>query len=80
MASGTCIPINGEATLRLEVKGAHLWSAENPYLYELQLGVVVNGEVVEAICQRVGIREFKMINKIMHINGKRIVFRGVNSP
>lgn len=78
VASGTCIPINGEATLRLEVKGAHLWSAENPYLYELQLGVVVNGEVVEAICQRVGIREFKMINKIMHINGKRIVFRGVN--
>lgn len=78
VAAGTCNPINGEATLTLEVEGAHLWSAENPYLYELQLGVVVNGEVVEAICQRVGIREFKMINKIMHINGKRIVFRGVN--
>ena len=34
--------------------------------------------MVEAIFQRVGICEFKMINKVMYINGKRIVFRGVN--
>ena len=38
----------------------------------------MKGEVVEAICQRVGVRQFEMINKVMHLNGKRIVFRGVN--
>ncbi|MTL70785.1 DUF4981 domain-containing protein, partial [Turicibacter sanguinis] len=26
----------------------------------------------------VGVRQFEMINKVMHLNGKRIVFRGVN--
>ncbi|WP_278474085.1 glycoside hydrolase family 2 TIM barrel-domain containing protein [Turicibacter sanguinis] len=78
VASGTCEVVNETAHLELEVEGAHLWSAEHPYLYQLQLEVKVKGEVVEAICQRVGVRQFEMINKVMHLNGKRIVFRGVN--
>lgn len=78
VSAGTCDVIDGTATLSLEVEHANLWSAEYPYLYELQLELKVNGEVVEAVCQRVGIREFKMIDKVMCINGKRIVFRGVN--
>lgn len=78
VASGTCDVVNGVATLSLDVEQVKLWSAEHPYLYELQLELKVNGEVVEAVCQRVGIREFKMVNKVMCINGKRIVFRGVN--
>lgn len=28
--------------------------------------------------QRIGFRNFEMIDKVMHINGKRIVFKGVN--
>ncbi|HAX74085.1 MAG TPA: beta-galactosidase [Firmicutes bacterium] len=66
------------ATLQMEVANANLWSAEHPYLYDLELELMVNGEVVEAMIQRVGMRQFEMINKVMHINGKRIVFRGVN--
>ena len=77
-ASGMCHVVDGRARLTLQVENAQLWSAEHPYLYQLELEVKVNNQVVEAICQRVGIREFKMINKIMHINGKRVVFRGVN--
>ncbi|MTL67960.1 beta-galactosidase, partial [Turicibacter sanguinis] len=53
VASGTCEVVNETAHLELEVEGAHLWSAEHPYLYQLQLEVKVKGEVVEAICQRV---------------------------
>jgi len=62
----------------LNVKNPQLWSAENPYLYTLQLMIKKEGKVIEVIHQSVGIREFKMDNKIMKINGKRIVFRGVN--
>ena len=62
----------------LQVKNPYLWSAEKPYLYSLLIEVMVNGETVEAINQSVGIREFKLENNIMKINGKRIVFRGVN--
>ena len=70
--------INGAATLTLPVENPNLWSAEKPYLYQLQLELVIDGKVVEAICQNVGIREFKRIGNVMCINGQRIVFRGIN--
>lgn len=62
-----------------EVKDIKLWSAEEPNLYELYIKLInKDGEVVEVVTQRVGFREFKIDNKIMKINGKRIVFNGVN--
>lgn len=78
VAEGTCCSTDGIAKLELDMTNARLWSAEHPYLYQLQLEVMVENQVVEAICQSVGIRQFEMINKIMHLNGKRIIFRGVN--
>ncbi|HTG69224.1 MAG TPA: glycoside hydrolase family 2 TIM barrel-domain containing protein [Candidatus Udaeobacter sp.] len=55
------------------------WSAEKPYLYTLYITVYdQEGKLVEAVPQKVGFRKFEMINKMMHLNGKRIVFKGVN--
>lgn len=55
------------------------WSAEVPNLYNLIIKVLdLNGNEVEVVTQKVGFRTFEMIDKIMHINGKRIVFKGVN--
>ena len=45
-----------------EVTNPFLWSAEHPNLYTLEIEVLENGKVVEAICQTIGIREFKMID------------------
>ncbi len=56
-----------------------LWSAEEPNLYDLMLTVKdENGTVTEVICQKIGFRRFEMIDHIMCLNGKRIVFKGVN--
>ena len=56
-----------------------LWSAESPVLYDLLLEVMdENGQVTEVIPQRVGFRRFEMKDSIMMLNGKRIVFKGVN--
>ncbi len=56
-----------------------LWSAEDPQLYQLVLKVKdEEGEVTEVIRQNVGFRRFEMKDGIMLINGRRIVFRGVN--
>lgn len=33
---------------------------------------------MEVIPQKIGFRKFELINKVMHLNGKRIVFKGVN--
>ncbi len=50
------------------------WSAEEPVLYQLKIGI---GEQ-ESILQNVGFRTFEMKGGIMCLNGKRIIFRGVN--
>jgi len=68
-----------DISFQIDVANAHLWSAETPHLYTLEV-ILKNqdGNIVEAIKNPVGIREFKIIDKIMCINGKRIIFKGVN--
>ncbi|MBQ7704433.1 MAG: DUF4981 domain-containing protein [Selenomonadaceae bacterium] len=68
-----------EKVFEFEIKNVALWSAEYPNLYRA-LFIVKNsaGEIVEVIPQNIGFREFKMDRNIMKINGKRIVFKGVN--
>ena len=78
VASAAC---KAEASLhvQLPVKAPKLWSSESPYLYDLLLTVRdADGRVLEAVPQRVGFRRFEMKDGMMHLNGKRIVFKGVN--
>ena len=64
---------------RLPVENPQLWSAEKPALYKLQLEVMdTQNRLCEAILENVGFRCFEIRNGIMYLNGKRIVFRGVN--
>ncbi len=68
-----------EFFITMNVDQPELWSAENPYLYTLYLQLVdETGAVVEVIPQRVGFRRFEMVDKVMKLNGERIVFKGVN--
>ncbi len=68
-----------ESQYVLKVENPELWSAESPVLYDLLLEVMdENGQVTEVIPQRVGFRRFEMKDHIMMLNGKRIVFKGVN--
>jgi beta-galactosidase len=65
--------------VHMTVDAPMLWSAEEPNLYELLITVYDgNGNVVEMIPQKVGFRRFAIDNGIMTINGKRIVFKGVD--
>lgn len=62
-----------------EIDAPKLWSAESPQLYVLDIIVKDNnGNITEVISQNVGFRRFEMVDGIMHLNGKRIVFKGVN--
>lgn len=68
-----------EITVAGEIEAPKLWSAEKPYLYELEINVYdENGEPVEKLSERIGFRQFELKDGIMHINGKRIMFSGVN--
>lgn len=61
------------------VYNPRLWSAEEPNLYLLKIFLNNSkGEKVEVTTQNVGFRRFEMMDGIMTLNGKRIVFKGVN--
>ena len=62
-----------------QVKKPELWSAEEPALYDLVLEIYdESGVLQEVIPQKIGFRRFEMKDGIMTLNGKRIVFKGVN--
>ena len=66
-------------TAELTVRSPELWSAEKPELYELLVEVKdQNGGITEVISQMVGFRRFEMKDGLMLLNGKRIVFKGVD--
>lgn len=55
------------------------WSAESPYLYTLVLILKdESGIIKETESCKVGFRTFEIKDGLMKINGRRIVFKGVN--
>lgn len=73
------LPAGEEVHFATKLLGVKPWSAEEPNLYRLYLELKdAGGNTVEAVPEDVGFRTFEMIDKVMHINGKRILFRGVN--
>ena len=71
--------LGGKNTYTWEITDPVLWSAEAPQLYDLEMEVYdAEGTLQEIIPERVGFRRFEMKDGIMTLNGKRIVFKGVN--
>ena len=71
--------LDGEEIYSWKVENPVLWSAEDPQLYDLVLEVYNEAEELqEVVPQKIGFRRFEMKDGIMTLNGKRIVFKGVN--
>ena len=73
------VPIREKTIVKRTIEHPVLWSAEDPQLYHLTLEVLdSSGHLMEVTSQEVGFRRFEMKNGLMCLNGKRIVFKGVN--
>ncbi len=69
----------GENKYALDLREPRLWSAEVPDLYQLLIQIYDEDLVLqEVILQDIGFRRFELKDSIMYLNGKRIVFNGVN--
>ena len=71
----------GEGTdLRLDIRDVRLWNGlEDPYLYTAVADLTVNGEVVDEISSRFGVRDFHYHSKTgFYLNGKSYPLRGVS--
>ena len=74
----------GEVSGKMESEGSltadriRLWSAEDPYLYELRLTLTAPDGTEETAVQKVGFRKIEIRDSIIRVNGVRVVFKGVN--
>ncbi len=73
------LALEEETVWSCTVENPALWSAEEPNLYDLTVEIFdADGNLQEIIPEKVGFRRFEMKNRVMTLNGKRIVFKGVN--
>lgn len=69
----------GQCSFTMNIVKPELWSAESPYLYQLYVQLFNEaGQLVEVVPQKLGFRRFELVDKVMRLNGERIVFKGVN--
>ncbi len=69
----------GVYEVSLPVRRPNLWSAEWPNLYDLTLSVrSAEDEYMETVKEKIGFRRFAIVDSILRLNGKRIIFRGVD--
>ena len=67
------------ANLKEDVAAVKLWDNHTPYLYTAYIEILdEKGEVLEVIPYEVGFRRIEIIDKVMYLNGKRLVIVGVN--
>ena len=64
---------SGSGSIAFEVSSPELWNAETPYLYTL-----IIESCGEIIVEKVGLREIKIIDGVLLVNGVNIKIKGVN--
>ena len=62
----------------LSVQNPRLWSAEDPYLYDLELRLKTPGGAEEIVPARTGFRKIEIRDSVIRVNGVRVVFKGTN--
>ena len=55
-----------------------LWSSETPYLYTMVLNLRADDGSTETVSHKIGFREVAISNSQVLINGKAVLFKGVN--
>lgn len=71
----------GKTILRFakEIPNVKSWSAETPYLYDLIINLKSkDGEFIESIVQKVGFKSYEVKGNQFLVNGKPVLFKGVN--
>ena len=69
---------DAEALLCLHAASPALWSAETPHLYTLKLALLAGGQVLETLRCHIGFRTFRRVGAQLLLNGKPILFKGMN--
>ena len=68
-----------EGTICVDLESVRLWDNHNPYLYHAYIELKAeDGSLAEVIPYDIGFRRIEIIDKVVYLNGKRLVITGVN--
>ena len=68
-----------EGTICVDLESVKLWDNHNPYLYHAYVELKAeDGSLAEVIPYDIGFRRIEIIDKVIYLNGKRLVITGVN--
>ena len=68
-----------EGTICTDLETVKLWDNHDPYLYHAYVELKAeDGSLLEVIPYDIGFRRIEIIDKIIYLNGKRLVITGVN--
>lgn len=67
---------SGEVSI--EVGQVACWENHHPYLYQTFVEVYDQEHLVEIVPYKVGFRRLEIVDKVMYLNGKRLIILGVN--
>ena len=68
-----------EGTICVDLESVKLWDNHNPYLYHAYVELKSeDGSLAEVIPYDIGFRRIEIIDKVVYLNGKRLVITGVN--
>ena len=62
-----------------DIKDIKKWDNHTPYLYKAYIELLkADGEIIEVVPYRIGFRRIEIKNKVMLLNGERLIINGVN--
>lgn len=71
--------VSNTLTANTTIPHVHLWQHHDPYLYHLQICLHnAASDLVEVIPYPVGFRRLEMKDKVIMLNGQRLIINGVN--
>ncbi len=83
------IPLSAEKgrntfKIHMTIPNPKLWNCETPWLYQVQVKLLINDDIVDTYKQQFGMRSFTMDETStpkgkMYLNGKEIKLRGANT-
>jgi beta-galactosidase/beta-glucuronidase len=77
VASTEARAFNGLVNVRIPVENAKRWSPESPHLYEIELDLMSNGDVLDSLRTYAGIRAIEVKEGKIFLNGEEIYLKMV---
>ncbi len=68
----------GEHSQACRISNPHLWSMDDPYLYQAELSLLKEETVLDTVSEKLGIRTITTDQDHLLLNGKPVFLRGLN--